>query len=102
MFDLGVLGLVWGTGLFATWAGYYLVYMPKKVKNWILRNKFRVLALDMFLIVMGNQILSKATGTVVAGIGTMFFGLMCFTFSLTMLGFAAYKNRKQMKGAAYA
>lgn len=100
MLDIGLLGLIWAVGLFATWAGYYLVYMPKRIKNWILQYKWRVFSLDMFLIVMGNQILNQATGTIVAGIATMFFGIMCFAFSLSMLGYSWARNK--VKRRSYA
>ena len=85
MMDVAVVGFMFGSALMLLWVAYYFTYMPKSFKRWILSNKYRVLALDVVIILLGNITLNKFTGTIVSAIATLSFGLMCFAFSFTMI-----------------
>lgn len=81
MYQMAIIGVAWGLGLWALWTGYFLVWSPRIFRNFVLRKKYRVIMCDLAITILGSRLMLTTGGSVTAGIGTFVLMFSCFLSS---------------------
>lgn len=91
----GVLtgGIIFGLIIFFPYCIWYIAYMPKWFKKWIMRSKYRLFGLDLCVSFLAGKTINTFGNAITAGVGMGTVMLLSCVMSAMMLMYSMGKEK---------
>lgn len=86
-------GVIFGIVIFLPYCIWYVAYMPRWFKRWIMRSKYRLFGLDLTVSFLAGKTINTFGNTLTAGVGMGTVMLLSCIMSALMLTYVVAKEK---------
>lgn len=86
------VGGILGGLIYISWFGYYIIYMPRKLKDWFEASLNRLLIVDLCLTVVSMIALSSLSDSLTAVVASSVVGFLATITTIVLRGYQKVRS----------